>query len=266
MLERRLWANGVCSWKDVLAGIRPAGLKRCMAALTGGVEESQRELLNGNACYFQDRLPVDQHWRIFPHFMDATGYLDIETSGTGERDYITTIALYDGTKVHCYVQGHNLEEFVHDIRLYKVIVTYNGKRFDVPRLERYFDVSLNQVHLDLCPLLRSVGLHGGLKACERRLGITRGELDGLDGFWAILLWRDFFFNGNPRALETLLAYNVEDVLHLEALMVFAYNQKAAQTPVGAEYQLPLPAAKSNPFKADLETIARLRAHAACCRL
>ena len=91
---------------------------------------------------------------------------------------ITTIAVYDGSSIFTYVQGQNLPEFKEDIQRYKVLVTYNGKCFDIPFLERYFGIKLNQVHIDLRYVLRSLGYAGGLKGCERKAGIDRGDLEG----------------------------------------------------------------------------------------
>ena len=66
---------------------------------------------------------------------------------------------------------------------------------------------------------------GGLKSCERQLGLERPGLEEIDGYLAVLLWRDYRRRHDPRTLETLLAYNAQDTLVLEALMVEAYNRK-----------------------------------------
>ena len=48
-------------------------------------------------------------------------------------------------------------------------------------------------------------------------------------------------------LETLLAYNVQDVLNLETLVVFAYNQKLRETPFSTSHALPPVRTVPNPF-------------------
>ena len=69
----------------------------------------------------------------FPSSGNSTVYLDIETTGLDRYfNDITTIALYDGHVIKTYVQGQNLDDFIEDIYKYKVIVTYNGKSFDIP--------------------------------------------------------------------------------------------------------------------------------------
>jgi uncharacterized protein len=157
-----------------------------------------------------------------------------------------------------YVQGQNLDAFVDDIEKYNVIVTYNGKTFDVPFIEKYFCIRLNHAHIDLRYVLKSLGYAGGLKRCEKALGLDRGDLDGVDGFFAVLLWREFVQAGSTKALETLLAYNIEDVVNLETLMVKAYNMKLKDTPFSRTHALPQPEIPDIPFKPDRSIIERIR--------
>ncbi|MEX0777871.1 MAG: ribonuclease H-like domain-containing protein [Phycisphaeraceae bacterium] len=256
--EHALWASGIDSW-SALAD--PAAIKlapRRRDTLKRQIDESAHHLDAGHAGYFGNALPSDQVWRLFPEFRDSIAYLDIETTGlSGMSDQITTIALYDGRQVRHYVNGQNLDDFPRDVQDYKVIVSYNGKCFDVPFMRCYFGIQLDQAHIDLRYVLKSLGYRGGLKGCERQLGMSRGELDGVDGFFAVLLWHEYQRHGDVRALETLLAYNIQDVLNLETLMVKAYNAKLNDTPFGGRLTLPAPPVMSNPFQADAATIARL---------
>ena len=128
------------------------------------------------------------------------------------------------------MQGQNLDDFIEDIQKYKVIVSYNGKSFDIPFIEHHFNIRLDQAHIDLRYVLFSLGFRGGLKGCERQLGMDRGDLKDIDGFFAVLLWDEYQKNKNEKALDTLLAYNVQDTVTLENLMVTAYNMKLSQMP------------------------------------
>ena len=74
----------------------------------------------------------------------------------------------------------------------------------------------------------------------------------------MLLWADYTHRSNVCALDMLLAYNTEDVINLEALMVIAYNQRVEQTPFAARLKLDTPAPPDVPFSADSETLAGLR--------
>lgn len=61
-----------------------------------------------------------------------------------------------------------------------------------------------------------------------------------------------------KALETLLAYNIHDVISLQTLMVLSYNLKLKETPFNETHQLPLPSSPEVPFQADLETIEKIK--------
>jgi len=257
--ERNLWRAGVTSW-DAFCGNAPPALT---ATRRRGVEdhlaESRCRRAGDDAAWFAAALPAKEEWRLFPTFRHSIAYLDIETTGLSRgRDAITTIAVYDGRDIRHYVQGENLEDFPADIVNYRLLVTYNGKCFDVPFIEATFGIELPKAHIDLRYVLGSLGLRGGLKGCERALGLSRGDLDGVDGFLAVQLWDDWRRRGDRRTLETLLAYNIEDVINLELLMVHAYNRKLAETPFAETLRIEEPAAAQNPFQADREVLARLR--------
>jgi uncharacterized protein YprB with RNaseH-like and TPR domain len=84
-----------------------------------------------------------------------------------------------------------------------------------------------QLHVDLCFALKRLGYSGGLKRIEEKLGIDRTEeTRGLSGWDAVRLWR-MYRAGNEKALEVLLTYNREDVLHMENLLQWAYPRLVA---------------------------------------
>jgi len=151
-----------------------------------------------------------------------------------------------------------MTDHINDIKNYNVIVSYNGKTFDVPFIEHYFNTRLNHAHIDLRYVLKSLGYSGGLKKSEKALGVGRGDLDGVDGYFAILLWLDFQQNQNKKALETLLAYNIEDVVNLETLIVKSYNMKIKDTPFSQTHLLPIPKAPKISLTPDPETIDRIK--------
>ena len=157
----RLWDAGILSWEDLLDNQPVILSRKKRETLTAAIEESIQHLEARNPHYFGQRLPSNQCWRLFKDFRDRIAYLDIET--TGLEGEITTIALYDGISVYTYVQGQNLEQFKDDIYKYDVICTYNGKCFDVPVIESDLGIKLNQVHIDLRYVLKSVGFSGGLQ-------------------------------------------------------------------------------------------------------
>ncbi len=257
--EQKLWAAGLRDWRCITAAADVPLSARKRDRICQHLDLSHQRLGNGDCRFFADCLPTKEHWRLFPEFRSTIAYLDIETTGlSAYGSYITTIALYDGQRIRHYVHGDNLDQFRRDIGDYGLIVTYNGKCFDVPFIREAMGLRMDQAHIDLRYVLRSLGYSGGLKGCEKKLGLDRGDLDGVDGFFAVLLWEDYRATGNPRSLETLLAYNIQDVVNLEVLLVMAYNMKIAGTPFAKSHRLAMPVSPRLPFQADREIVQRLR--------
>jgi len=257
--EKRLWESGIRDWGSMNNEISiPLSAGR-MYLLDKGIEESLDHLHRCNPSYFSKLLPSNQCWRLFPEFRDSMVYLDIETTGLDRYfNDITTIALYDGESIQTYVQGQNLEDFIEDIQRYKVIVSYNGKSFDIPFIEHRFDIRLDHAHIDLRYILHSLGFKGGLKGCERKMGMDRGDLSDIDGFFAVLLWDEYQRTGDKKSLDTLLAYNIQDTINLENLMVTTYNLKLKDTPFYETHLIEDPILPENPFRADLVTVDKIK--------
>jgi len=260
--EQKLWESGFTDWDCISQGALHGLIKKRNGFLHAGIEESIKNLDDNNPVYFGSRLQSGQAWRMFPEFRSSIAYVDIETTGLDRGcDEITTIALFDGRSIRTYVQGENLVRFADDIRDYRVLVTYNGKSFDVPFMERYFNSRLNHAQIDLRYILKSLGFSGGLKSCERQLGMSRGDLSEVDGFLAVYLWDRYKRKGDLKALESLLAYNVQDTINLERLIVTAYNMEIRNTPFAADKRLPDVALPENPFRVDLRTVDAVKGNA-----
>ena len=99
--EQRIWSSGIHSWDNLLGGnftwfspMRRENIKR-------GIEESLEHLSRKNPKYFGDRLPSNQHWRIFPEFREFIAFL--ETTGLESwGNSFTTIALCNGKSIFTY--------------------------------------------------------------------------------------------------------------------------------------------------------------------
>ena len=236
--EEKLWNFGIHNWDMFHEGTRIPLSKRKVESTSLLLKESKEHLINKNPFFFGKYFPVNQYWRLFPEFRDSIAYLDIETTGLENWcNEITTIALYDGQMIHTYVNGQNLDDFVRDIERFKIIVTYNGRCFDVPFIQQYFKIRMDQVHIDLRFILKSLGFSGGLKGCERQMGIDRGDLSDIDGYDAVILWDYYKRTGDERKLKLLLDYNSIDARNLETLMVMAYNMKLKNTPFYETYKI-----------------------------
>lgn len=222
--ELFLWEAGIGSWDDVLE--HHGRLPGRFSALPGAIEESFERLEQRDSSWFLGRLPASESWRLWFDFRSEIAYVDIETDGLSHTrgGAITTICLWDGERLSTYVNGENLRDFIDDVHDHKLVVTYNGSSFDLPFIASWFNEPIMTGHLDIRHPLAAHGYKGGLKGCERQLGIERGDLDQVDGEYAVLLWRRYVADGRPEVLSTLLAYNALDVINLEALSARLHNR------------------------------------------
>lgn len=256
--EAKLWEAGIETWSDWNEPLPVALSQKARLETPTIFEQSYKALEENNPHFFCDRLKTSDHWRIFPHFRETTVFLDIETTGLGSHSDITTISLYDGKEVHCYINGQNLDDFINDIGKYSVIASYNGRSFDIPFIEQFFKIRIPQAQIDLRFVLASLGFKGGLKGCEKQMGINRGALDGVDGSFAVYLWRQYERYNDKKALETLLAYNIEDTVNLEKLLVQAFNINIEGTPFEDELSLPYPEPPPLYYQPDLDCVQKLK--------
>ena len=259
--EDKLWDCGADSWSNLLNCSHEELSVPCakLQVLRNYIEDSVLQVENNNPKYFEKLLASREIWRIFPEFRCSTAYIDIETTGLDNySDYITTIALYDGKIIKHYVSGINLDEFEEDIEKYSVIISYNGKTFDVPWIEKYFQTKINHAQIDLRYVLKSLGYSGGLKKIEKKLGVNRDGLEDIDGYFAVMLWKEYCENGSKEALETLLAYNIADAVNLERLMVMAYNMKVESTPFAGQNKIRLNVTPENPFKPNYSVVEKIK--------
>lgn len=224
--EERLWRTGIRTWDDFSATRRPSRLPLTLAhRIEDEIARSSEALRRERHRYFARSLPPRDHWRAWREFRHAIAFLDIETTGLSiGREAVTVVGVYDGTRKRSFIRGDNLEDLPATMRRAKLLVTFNGARFDVPFLRKAFPrMALDQIHLDLLHPLRRLGFVGGLKAIESQVGIVRSEeTSGLAGFDAVRLWHAYEA-GDEDALDLLLEYNMEDVVNLEPLAELAYE-------------------------------------------
>lgn len=237
--ERDLWRRGYTDWQAFASG-HPPGPWRDLVLSRLDRDRAARD------------LPRREMWRLADAFPSRTAFLDIETTGLAPgRDGVTCVGLSDGGSVEAYVQGRDLNRLPAALERFDLLVTYNGTCFDLPVLQAAFPQTdfRRFHHIDLRYPLHRLGLKGGLKGVERKLGLSRaGEVEGADGYVAVLLWQEHL-RGHRRALETLVAYCLEDVVHLKPLLAHAYNGLAADLPLDVD---PVPAGRIPriPWRAD----------------
>ena len=259
--EERLWEEGITDWGIVRE--LPEEIIRMTPIDPELIEDSFERIRTRDSGWFSRMLPPAERWRMFGEFRNSVAYIDIATDGRGHKagGEITTICLWDGRELKSYVQGENLRNFQDDILDYRLLVTYNGASFDLPFIESWFNMTLPHGHIDLRYVLAGLGIRGGLKSCEEQMGLSRGDLAGVDGEYAVHLWNRYRAYAEQEVLDTLVAYNAMDVITLEQLMYRAYNAKVLDHPLidprilAVPEQPPLPCAPPS-----VEVIEDIRRH------
>jgi uncharacterized protein YprB with RNaseH-like and TPR domain len=229
-LEKRLWKEGVLTWKDFtdadeLLGFSNERKRLCDESLFLNASE----LDAGNAGYFSKKVKRREHWRLYDVFKKDAVCLDIETNGLQPNSggYVTVVGFYNGYDYKSFVRGENLtaENIRKELQQYKCLITFYGAAFDIPFLLRSFSgLEFNMPHFDLCFCVKRLGFKGGLKKLEYDLGIARDEtVVGLDGYAAVKLWESAK-KGSAEALEKLITYNREDTVNLLQIANILYER------------------------------------------
>lgn len=222
--EAALWQEGIRDWKDLAERLPSAGVRTLSReAVARALAASERALAERDPEWFGRRLPDAEHWRLYPHFADRTAFLDIETTGLSPyAGIVTVVTVHGGGSTRSFVAGEDLEELPAYLRRFPILVTFNGRRFDVPFLEACFPALVAPpVHIDLRFVFYRLGIAGGLKRIEERLGVgDRSGVEGIHGLDAVRLWQEYR-RGNRASLDRLVRYNRADTVNLEPLLVRA---------------------------------------------
>lgn len=227
--ESQLWQEGALDWQYTLDNINFFAMPKTIRdTLKEELPKSIKFFEEKNYNYFLQKLPELSRYRVYPYLEGKTVFLDIETTGIKPADsYITVIGCYDGKETKVFVHGKNELDFLDYIKKFSIVVTFNGTCFDIPFLERYFATKIGLVQIDLRFVLKDLGYTGGLKKIEQEVGLSRGgDMDGVNGYTAVLLWNYYKNTKNESALDTLIHYNLLDTVNLEYLLRFAYNKYA----------------------------------------
>lgn len=225
--EQSIWKSNILSWDELCRN--PSAIKVSQGRaehIALHLQESLAAYNSGNFGYFAEKIPLKHHWRAYGDLKDKCCFLDIETTGLDKhRDEITMIGIYNGNESKIFINGRNLDQFHKELLKYPLIVTFNGRCFDLPFIKNKFpDAKLDKLHIDLRFAMRALGYSGGLKSIERQLGIDRGdELYGVDGFEAVRLWYKYK-RGDDNSLMLLKKYLKADIENLKTLMEFAYDK------------------------------------------
>jgi uncharacterized protein YprB with RNaseH-like and TPR domain len=236
--ERKLWDQGLRHWDDLESVVHDVFGAKKASAVAAALEESRLALESDEFQFFQERMKGAHVWRLLPRCRDSIAFLDIETTGLGfpPASHSTSIAITFRGELFVEHEHEKKRELLERIENEaKLLVTFNGLCFDMPFLRHEFGRAFAMPHLDLRVWFRRLGFTGGLKRIQQGFSeVPQRDSMDIDGFDAVRLWR-MHQRGMPNALETLMSYNAEDTVVLEALMYLAYARERE-----AHSHLPLP--------------------------
>ncbi len=210
--ERVLWRAGFMNWRQLVAADPPFSNRKC-SRLRSRIPEMEAALEGGLVDYFLQRLPVGYRLRAWPAFAQDTAFLDIETTGLDSSAEITVIGLYYQGRWTQFVQGVDLHRLLVLWNHIRLLISFNGQRFDIPMIRQRFGIEYAPPHIDLMQEAKVFGYAGGLKNVEKQMGIRRSN-ETITGNNAAELWTD---RNNAESLQRLLDYNRDDVLNLRRI-------------------------------------------------
>ncbi len=217
--ERRFWSHGILNWDRFLLARQVPGLSAVRKArFDDRIRKAQEHVAQQDSRYFARTLAARHQWRLYEWLRERALYLDIETDSFGQ---ITVVGLYGRGRYTALVRNESLGliRLREELSRYDVLITFCGSSCDLPMLRAHFsDLTLDHPHIDLCGIGRQLGYHGGLKAIERRMGISRiPALQSFSGDDAVRQWNRWRHQRDEDARELLLAYNEADCVNLQPL-------------------------------------------------
>ncbi|MET0404499.1 MAG: ribonuclease H-like domain-containing protein [Cystobacter sp.] len=270
--EKDLWARGIHTWEDfpesgVVLGQKADGPARERLA------QAREALERRDLAALAAMIPPREHWRLYPEFARDALYFDIETNGRREQEP-TVVGLFDESGLRVFILGRDMDALPEAMAQRRLWVTFNGSCFDVPVLRQYFGARFPtpEAHIDLRFVCRRLGMGGGLKELEDKLGMGRPpHMKGVNGWDAVLLWRAYQARGDVEALRFLVEYNLYDSFQLRALMDKTYNHALDELHMEGVDRLPVfergevlydvsrLILELGPTERDLNVLARVRA-------
>ena len=223
--EQAIWAQNIPDWRTFLntktiKGISPEKKHY----YDRQIKQAQQALREDNSSYFLNKLPTTETWRLYDYFKDNVCYLDIEINSLGK---VILVGIHDGNNnTNFFIHGANLATSLieKELQKYKIIITFNGAAFDLPKLKKQLNINLTIPHIDLKPLCLKLNLKGGLKEIEHLLNLKRPtHLYGNP----VELWKAFHASRDREYLQLLLDYNREDCENLQRIMDYCYTHLAA---------------------------------------
>ena len=168
------------------------------------------------------------YYRVAYSYPEDIMFLDIETTGLSRiYHYVTLIGWIINGNYNYWIPGMDDSVFRDTFKKAKMIVTFNGTKFDCPFLNKIFnDIKVTKKpHIDLMYLCKAFGLMHGQKKIETQVGFNRPkEVAQCDGKEAIVLWYKFLF-GNDSALKEMIIYNFYDISGMMFILDYIFFEQ-----------------------------------------
>src|SRR3989344_5787388 len=146
MIEKTFtFLPGIGSKKE--KSIYKQGIRNWNSFLETKKEKAKKELYGEKLSYFLKNLPKKENYKLYELFKDELVFLDIEVDS---KRNIIVVGLFDGFESKFLVKNVNLyrEILKKELEKYKLVVTFNGSSFDLPLIEKQFDLPLTLLHID----------------------------------------------------------------------------------------------------------------------
>jgi uncharacterized protein YprB with RNaseH-like and TPR domain/predicted nuclease with RNAse H fold/dephospho-CoA kinase len=223
--ELSLWEKGITDWGKYLK-LNGKQLPLFKQDSINSVESSIKAYKEGNLAFFSNNLPKREYYRVALAYPEETLFLDIETTGLSlYYDQITLVGWSIGPKFGVCLKDQDASGLFKALKSAKAIVTFNGTIFDLKFLKKTFHgIFIPPVHIDLRFFAKRVGLSGGQKKIEPKVGYKRPNLvDGMEGESAPILWYKYR-RGDRVALKELVTYNHADIDGMKWIIDYAIEK------------------------------------------
>lgn len=164
------------------------------------------------------------YWcKLYAQLVNQALCVDIET--THFNGSIAVVGLYQPQEGPIeslsFVRGKNLslENLRKAFEGCRLLITYNGISFDIPKIRKEFPGVLPESIsvLDLYRFARGLGFNTNLKVLENTFGISRLDEEQSNRYSAVRLWKRYSAFNDGHALRKLVAYNRQDTINLYPL-------------------------------------------------
>ena len=222
--EFEIWRNGILNWDKYIDNQK----RKSLFFDDNDLKLSIEALESCDVNFFADRLNKKDYFRLALSFPQNTMFLDIETTGLSfYYDHITMIGWVMNGEYDYYVSGvDKKEKFIKVLNKAKVIITFNGTRFDLPFIKQEFKdtIIFPKCHIDLMYMCRRLGLKGGQKIIENKINFKRPKgLQDKGGYEATIFW-DKYKWGDKSSLVNLIKYNFYDIKGMTCIFDYCVKE------------------------------------------